>query len=83
MSNSLELPFGSPLEKVQDPSQSLELAMNNHQHMPKLLCCSNGDGNHQEYQEIRSHNDPQVPLDVITQANAHEITPNLTMMINQ
>jgi hypothetical protein len=40
-------------------------------------------GNHQENQEIRSHNDPQVPLDAITQANAFGITPNLTMMMNQ
>ena len=42
-----------------------------------------GGGNHQEKQEIHSHNDPHVPLDVITQANALEITPNLTMMMNQ
>jgi hypothetical protein len=40
-------------------------------------------GNHQEKQEIRSHNDPQMPLDTITQANTHGITPNLTMMMNQ
>jgi hypothetical protein len=40
MSNPLELPFGSPPGKVQDPSQSLEPAMNNHQHVPMLLCCS-------------------------------------------
>jgi hypothetical protein len=33
-----------------------------------------GDSNHQEKQEIRSHNDPQVPWDVITQANALGIT---------
>jgi hypothetical protein len=40
-------------------------------------------GNHQEQQEIHSHNDPQVPLDAITQANALGITLNLTMIINQ
>jgi hypothetical protein len=33
--------------------------------------------------EICSHNDPQVPLDAITQANALEITLNLTLMMNQ
>jgi hypothetical protein len=42
-----------------------------------------GGSNHQEKQEIHSYNDPQVPLDAITQANALEITPNLTMMMNQ
>jgi hypothetical protein len=40
MSNPLELPFGSPPEKVQDPSLSLEPVMNNHQHVSKLLYCS-------------------------------------------
>jgi hypothetical protein len=40
MSNLLELPYGSSPEKVQDPSQSPEPATNNHQHVPKLLCCS-------------------------------------------
>jgi hypothetical protein len=44
--------------------------------------CLGGD-NHQEKQEIRSHNDPQVSLDAITQANTLEITPNFTMMMNQ
>jgi hypothetical protein len=39
-SNPLELPFNSLPEKVQDPSQSPEPAMNNHQHVPKLLHCS-------------------------------------------
>jgi hypothetical protein len=34
-------------------------------------------------QEVRNHNDPQVPLDAITQANALGITLNLTMMMNQ
>jgi hypothetical protein len=33
--------------------------------------------------KIHNHNDPQVPLDAITQANVLEITPNLTMMMNQ
>jgi hypothetical protein len=33
-----------------------------------------GGGNHQEKQEICSHNDPQVPLDAITQANTLGIT---------
>jgi hypothetical protein len=42
-----------------------------------------GDGNHQEKQEIHSHNDPQVPLDAITQVNALKITSNLTMIMNQ
>jgi hypothetical protein len=42
-----------------------------------------GGGNHKEKQEIRSHNDPQVPLDAIAQANALGITPNLTVMMNQ
>ena len=85
MSNPLELPFSSPPGKAQDPSQSLEPATNNHQLMLKLLRCSkpSGGGNLQEKQEIRSHNDPQVPLDAITQANPLGITPNLTMMMNQ
>jgi hypothetical protein len=34
-------------------------------------------------QEVHNHNDPQVPLDAITQANALGITLNLTMMMNQ
>jgi hypothetical protein len=42
-----------------------------------------GGINDQEKQEICSHNDPQVPPDVITQANTLGITPNLTMMMNQ
>ena len=33
-----------------------------------------GGGNHEEKQEIHSHNDPQMPLDAITQANALGIT---------
>jgi hypothetical protein len=40
-------------------------------------------GNHQEKQGIHSHNDSQVPLDAITQANAFGITSNLTMTMNQ
>jgi hypothetical protein len=40
MSNPLELPFGSSSGKVQDPSQSLEPVMNNHQHMSDLHRCS-------------------------------------------
>jgi hypothetical protein len=40
MSNLLELPCGSSPGKVQDLSQSLEPATNNHQHVPKLLRCS-------------------------------------------
>jgi hypothetical protein len=52
------------------------VAKNNHQLLPQLLHCSKplGGGNHQEKQEIHSHNDPQVPLDAITQANALGIT---------
>jgi hypothetical protein len=42
-----------------------------------------GGGNHQEKQEIHSHNDPQVSLDAIPQVNTLGITPNLTMMMNQ
>jgi hypothetical protein len=37
-----------------------------------------GGGNHQELQEIHSHNDPQVPLDAITQA-MHLESLNLTL----
>jgi hypothetical protein len=37
MRNLLELPCGSSPGKVQDPLQSPELAINNHQHVPKLL----------------------------------------------
>jgi hypothetical protein len=33
--------------------------------------------------KIRSHNDSQVPLDAIIQANTFRITPNLTIMMNQ
>ena len=40
MRNPLDLPFGSPPGKTQDPSQSPEPATNNHQLMPKLLRCS-------------------------------------------
>jgi hypothetical protein len=42
-----------------------------------------GGDNHQKKQEIRSHNDLQVPLDAITRANTLGITLNLTMMMNQ
>jgi hypothetical protein len=85
MSNPLELPFGSPPGKVQDLSQSSELATNNHQHMPKLLHCSKPSRWWQppRVTKNRSHNDPQVPLDAIAQANTLGITPNLTMMMNQ
>jgi hypothetical protein len=40
MSNPLELPFSSLSGKVQDPSQSLEMATNNHQLMPMFQRCS-------------------------------------------
>ena len=39
-SNLLELPFGTPPGKVQLPSQSPEMATNNHQLMPIFLRCT-------------------------------------------
>jgi hypothetical protein len=70
---------------VQDPSQSLEPARTITNTCRSSSAAPNhlGGNNHQEKQEIHSHNDPQVPLDAITQANALGITPNLTMMMNQ
>ena len=53
-SNLLELPCGSSRGKVQDPSQSPEPAMNNHQHVPKLLCCSKPSRWWQPPSEIRN-----------------------------
>jgi hypothetical protein len=41
---------------------------------PPLPSSRLGGGNHQEKQETRSSNDPQVPLDTITQANTLGIT---------
>jgi hypothetical protein len=40
MSNPLELLFGSPPGKVQDPSQSPESVTNNNQHVQNLHSCS-------------------------------------------
>jgi hypothetical protein len=61
------------------------MATNNHQLVPSSSAAPSylGGDIHQEKQEICSHNDPQVPLDAITQANALGITHNLTMMMNQ
>ena len=71
MSNPLELPFGALPGKVQIPSQSPEMATNNHQLVLILHRCSNrlGGGNHQEKQEkSAAQHEYQVPLDAITQA---------------
>ena len=72
-------------ERYKTPHNHRETATNNHQLVLMLLRCSShlGGGNHQEKQKIHSHNDPQVPLDAITQANALGITLNLTIMMNQ
>jgi hypothetical protein len=66
-------------------TRSPESATNNHQHMSKLLHCSNPSRWLQppRVTRLHSHNDLHVPLDVITQANTLGITLNLTMMMNQ
>ena len=72
MSNPLELPFGSPPGKAQDPSQSPRSE-------PDIITnlCSTilaalsrlGGGNHQEKQvNPTAKHEYQVPLDAITQA---------------
>ena len=70
-SNILELPFGTPPGKVQLPSQSPEMATNNHQLVPVLHRYTKPSrcGNHQEQQaESIAKHEYQVPLDTITQA---------------
>jgi hypothetical protein len=44
------------------------MTMNNHQLVPISSTAPSHleGGNHQEKQEIRNHNDPQLPLDAIT-----------------
>jgi hypothetical protein len=85
MSNPLELPFGSPPGRYKTPHnhRSQPRTITNTCRSPSATPSRLGGGNHQESQEIRSHDDPQVPLDAITEANALGITPNLTMMMNQ
>ena len=78
--------FGAPPGKVQLPSQSPEMATNNHQLVPILHCCSNrlGGGNHQEKQaKSAAQHEYQVPLDAITSSNALGFSLNLTKMMNQ
>jgi hypothetical protein len=74
---STRVSFGTPLGNTQEPltiterwPRTITKSYHNSSTAPSHL----GGGNHQEKQEIHSHNDPQVPLDAITQANALGIT---------
>ena len=79
MSNPLELPFGAPPRKAQDPSQSPRSEPETITNLRSTILASSsrlGGGNHQEKQvnPTAKHNN-QVPLDAITQSNALGCSP--------
>ena len=85
-SNPLELPFGSPPGKAQDPSQSPEPATNNHQLVTILLRCSKPSRWWQPPRETsESHSETQIPSASRCNhsSNALKFSPNLTMMMDQ
>jgi hypothetical protein len=74
---STRVAFGSLSGKGQEPltivgrwPRTITNSCHNSSASPRHL----GGSNHQEKQEIHSHNDPQVPLDANTQVNALRIT---------
>ena len=75
MSNPLELSFGSPSRKVQDPSQSPKPATNNHQHVSKLHRCSKPSRWRQPLREIRNLQ-PRQSLSVIRYNHSSKCTWN-------
>jgi len=72
MSNPLELPFGAPPEKAQDPSQSPRSEPETITNLRSMILAAPsrlGGGNHQEKKvNPAAKHKYQVPLDAITQA---------------
>jgi hypothetical protein len=74
---STRVAFGAPPRKAQEPltiTRRWPRTITNSCHNSSAAPSRLASGNHQEKQEIHSHNDPQVPLDAITQVNALGIT---------
>ena len=72
MSNPLELPFGAPLGKAQDPSYSPRSEPETITNLRSMILAAPsqlGGGNHQEKQvNPTAKHEYQVPIDAITQA---------------
>jgi hypothetical protein len=78
---STRVAFGAPPRKEQEPltiTGRWPRTITNSCHNSSAALSHLGGDNHQEKQEIHSHNDPQVPIDAITQANTLELL-NLTL----
>ena len=85
-SNPLELPFGAQPGKVQIPSQSPEMATNNHQLVPILHRCTKPS---RWWQPLRATSESRSKTRIPSasrcnhSSNALAFSPNLTKMMNQ